>query len=79
VPKHPVGMVSFGAYLPRYRLRRDTISREWCQPPAKGERAVASFDEDSFTMAFEAASNGLEGLHPAAERTARGASGIQRG
>lgn len=76
--KHPVGIVSFGAYLPRDRLPRETISRQWSQPPAKGERAVASFDEDSFTMAFEAASNCLEGLHPAAERTARGASGLQR-
>ncbi len=66
MPKRPVGIVSFGAYLPRYRLPRETISREWRQPPSKGERAVASFDEDSFTMAFEAASNCLEGLHPAA-------------
>lgn len=62
----PVGIVSFGAYLPRYRLPREVISRHWGQPPGKGEKAVANFDEDSFTMAFEAATNCFEGPGTAA-------------
>ncbi|MFQ5459007.1 MAG: hydroxymethylglutaryl-CoA synthase family protein [Myxococcota bacterium] len=62
MPKGPVGIVSFGAYLPRYRLSREIIGRHWGQPPGKGEKAVANFDEDSFTMAFEAASNCLDGI-----------------
>jgi 3-hydroxy-3-methylglutaryl CoA synthase len=45
--EQPVGIVSFGAYLPRYRLSREIIAREWQQPAARGEKAVASFDEDS--------------------------------
>ncbi len=62
--EQPVGIVSFGAYLPRYRLAREIIAREWQQPAARGEKAVASFDEDTFTMAFEAAANCVEGLDP---------------
>ncbi|OGP83662.1 MAG: hypothetical protein A2Y95_06920 [Deltaproteobacteria bacterium RBG_13_65_10] len=67
--EQPVGIVSFGAYIPRYRLSREVIAREWQEPPAKGEKAVASFDEDTFTMAFEAASNCLEGLDAARVRS----------
>ena len=62
--EQPVGIVSFGAYLPRYRLAREIIAREWQQSAGKGEKAVASFDEDTFTMAFEAASNCVDGLDP---------------
>jgi len=62
--EQPVGIVSFGAYLPRYRLAREIIAREWQQPAPKGEKAVASFDEDTLTMAFEAASNCIDGLDP---------------
>ncbi len=62
MPKRPVGIVSFGAYIPRYRLPREIISRHWRQSGGKGEKAVAGFDEDSFTMAFEAALNCLDGF-----------------
>jgi len=65
---HPVGIVSFGAYIPRYRLPREVISRHWRQPAGKGEKAVGGFDEDSLTMAFEAATNCLEGFDAEALR-----------
>ncbi|MBI2857663.1 MAG: hydroxymethylglutaryl-CoA synthase family protein [Chloroflexi bacterium] len=48
------GISSFGAYIPWWRLGPET--REW---GSKAERAVASFDEDSITMAVAAATNCL--------------------
>ena len=41
-----VGIISYGAYLPLWRLSRDAITRG-----APGEKAVCNFDEDSITMA----------------------------
>lgn len=41
-----VGVLAYGAYLPAYRLGKDSGVR--------GSRVVASFDEDSTTMAVEA-------------------------
>jgi hydroxymethylglutaryl-CoA synthase len=55
------GILAFGAYLPRRRLPRKTISdaMAWANPAlkaqAKGERAIRGWDEDSLTMAVEAA------------------------
>jgi len=43
------------AYVPRYRLPREMIAREWGGMPGPGERAVANHDEDSLTMAVNAA------------------------
>lgn len=57
-----IGIKSFGAYVPYYRLSQECIARAWGRPPRKGEKAVANFDEDSLTMAFEAALNCLVGL-----------------
>lgn len=51
----PAGIVSFGAYVPIYRLGLDTIANFWSKGSRKGERAVANYDEDSLTMAVEAA------------------------
>jgi hydroxymethylglutaryl-CoA synthase len=45
-----VGIVSYGAYVPVHRLGPGT--RGWAAPT---EKAVASWDEDSLTMAVEAA------------------------
>ena len=45
-----VGIVSYGAYVPLHRLGPGT--RGWM---AQTEKAVASWDEDSLTMAVEAA------------------------
>lgn len=55
------GIVSFGAYVPMYRLSMDTIAQTWGGPPGKGEKAVANWDEDSLTMATEAAIDCLNG------------------
>ncbi len=56
-----VGIVSYGAYVPRLRLQRSVVSQahQWFAPGlkglAKGERAMANWDEDAITMAVEAA------------------------
>ena len=49
-----IGITSFGAYVPAYRLTRDEISRAWSTRSLGGERAVAGHDEDSLTMAVGA-------------------------
>lgn len=55
------GILAFGAYVPRRRLPRKTIAEAmaWANPAlkaqAKGERAIRAWDEDSLTMAVEAA------------------------
>jgi 3-hydroxy-3-methylglutaryl CoA synthase len=58
------GIVSFGAYVPKYRLSRDMIARAWRSGSMGGEKAVASYDEDSITMAVEAALNCLGQADP---------------
>jgi hydroxymethylglutaryl-CoA synthase len=49
-----VGITSFAAYVPAYRLSRDGISKFWGTKSLGGERAVAKYDEDSLTMAVAA-------------------------
>lgn len=49
------GIVSYGAYIPFYRLSRDEIARAWGGGSAGGEKAVAGHDEDTITMAVDAA------------------------
>ena len=56
------GIVSFGAYIPIYRLSRELVWLTWGGMPGGGERAVANFDEDSITMAVEAGANCLQGI-----------------
>jgi hydroxymethylglutaryl-CoA synthase len=61
------GIVSYGAYVPRMRLQRAAAfaANRWFAPGlkalAKGERAIANWDEDSVTMAVEAARDCLAG------------------
>jgi len=57
-----VGIVSYGAYIPRYRLSRDEIARASSARSMGGERSVANYDEDSVTMAVAAGANCLEGV-----------------
>lgn len=52
-----VGIVSFGAYVPLYRLGKGTAG--WTAP---GEKATANFDEDPVTMAVAAALDCLRGV-----------------
>ncbi|MGQ0630962.1 MAG: OB-fold domain-containing protein [Sporichthyaceae bacterium] len=49
------GIVGYGTYLPAHRLASADIAAALGSGPAKGSRVVASFDEDSTTMAVEAA------------------------
>jgi hydroxymethylglutaryl-CoA synthase len=55
------GILSYGAYVPRYRLKRMSIFQNmgWINPTtimlAQGEKAVANSDEDSLTLAANAA------------------------
>ncbi|MFP3974676.1 MAG: hydroxymethylglutaryl-CoA synthase [Chloroflexota bacterium] len=50
------GIVSYGAYIPQWRLAKDLIAKG-----AKGEKAIAAFDEDSVTMGVAAAMDCLNG------------------
>jgi 3-hydroxy-3-methylglutaryl CoA synthase len=52
-----VGIRSAGAYIPKYRLGKETAG--WRAP---GEKAVANFDEDSVTMAVAAGADCLRGI-----------------
>jgi len=56
------GIVSYGAYVPIYRLSREEIAKVWGGGFRKGEKAVANCDEDSITMAVEAATDSLKGI-----------------
>ncbi|MET0250050.1 MAG: OB-fold domain-containing protein [Sphingobium sp.] len=65
------GILSYGAYIPRKRLQRAAIhaTNKWFAGGlgglAKGERAIANWDEDAVTMAVEAARDTLEGVERA--------------
>ena len=60
-----VGITAWGAYAPRLRLSRKAAAsaNAWVAPnlmgKAKGERAMANWDEDALTMAVEAARDAL--------------------
>lgn len=54
-----VGITSYGSYVPYRRLKRAAIAQVLGIPAGKGERAVASFDEDSVSMAVEACRDAL--------------------
>ena len=61
-PLRPTGIVGYGAYVPRYRLSGEEISRIWTggnsDSPVK-EKSVPGLDEDTATMSIEAARNAL--------------------
>jgi 3-hydroxy-3-methylglutaryl CoA synthase len=65
-----IGITAYGAYVPRLRLQRQAIvdANAWFNPAikglAKGERAICNWDEDSLTMAVEAARDCLAGERP---------------
>lgn len=68
-PANAVGIVGYGAYVPRYRLPAKEVSRIWTDGkgglPVK-EKAVAGIDEDVVTMSIEAARNAVKraGIEP---------------
>ena len=49
------GIKSLGAYLPYHYLTRAALGAAWGGKGGKGEKSVADVDEDSVTMAVEAA------------------------
>lgn len=49
------GIISYGAYVPFKRLRREAIGATLGSRAPKGTRAVASHDEDTTTLGVEAA------------------------
>src|SRR5690606_14133973 len=58
-----VGIVDYGFYIPKYRIRVNDIAEQWGKCSDKVERslrviekAVAGRDEDMVTMAYEASS-----------------------
>jgi 3-hydroxy-3-methylglutaryl CoA synthase len=60
------GITAYGAYIPFNRLDRRRLTEAFGEPAPPGEKAVANYDEDSVTMAVEAARDCLNGLSPAA-------------
>ena len=50
-----VGIISYGVYLPYWRLQRGAITAALGSGGGKGTRAVASYDEDTTSMGVEAA------------------------
>src|SRR5512139_4059960 len=61
-PSRPVGIVGYGAYVPRYRLPAREVARIWTGEQAAlpiKEKAVPGLDEDVITMSIEAARNAL--------------------
>jgi hydroxymethylglutaryl-CoA synthase len=64
------GILSYGAYVPYFRLQRAAIGTALGTPPGGGTRAVASYDEDTTSMGVEAARRALAaapaGVSPAA-------------
>ncbi len=61
-PDRGVGIVGYGAYIPRYRLPGKEIARIWTEGHSAApvrEKAVAGLDEDVITMSIEAARNAI--------------------
>ena len=61
-PENPVGIIGYGAYVPRYRLPASEVARVWTDGAAGlpiQEKSVPGTDEDVATMSIEAARNAL--------------------
>jgi len=60
-----IGITSYGAYIPRYRIKRDIIYSAigWMGGgKMPGEKAIANYDEDNVTMAVAANMDCLNGI-----------------
>ncbi len=62
-----IGIVGYGSYLPRYRIRADEIAKQWgmdAEAVKKGlllqEKTVPAPDEDTITISVEATRNALK-------------------
>ena len=55
-----VGIVSYGVYIPKYRIKTSEIAKHWQKDPSTltslgvKEKSVSDWDEDCLTMAVEA-------------------------
>lgn len=61
-----IGIVSYGTYIPKFRIKPSQIAHAWGKNVEEiekslgvAEKAVASVDEDAITLAIEAASRAL--------------------
>ena len=61
-----VGIIGYGSYIPRWRIKVEEIAKIWGHDPENyrdglmlEEKSVPSLDEDTATMAVEAARNAL--------------------
>jgi hydroxymethylglutaryl-CoA synthase len=61
------GIISYGVYVPRYRIRLEEIALAWDKNPAEivsalhiEEKAVPNYDEDAVTIGVEASSVALQ-------------------
>jgi hydroxymethylglutaryl-CoA synthase len=68
-----VGIVGYGCYIPRYRIKVEDIARVWGDDSEKikkslmiYEKSVPSMDEDTVTISVEAARNAINhsGINP---------------
>jgi hydroxymethylglutaryl-CoA synthase len=63
-----VGIVGYGAYVPRYRVRTETIAAQWRREKGLGmvEKTVPGMDEDTLTISVEAARRAIAraGVNP---------------
>jgi len=68
----PLGIAAVGAYAPRYRLAADDVREAWGQFHGAGisTTAVPAGDEDTLTMAYEAATRALSAADADPERVA---------
>ena len=64
-----LGIVGYGSYIPKYRIKVEEIARVWGKNPQsikKGlivnEKSVPAPDEDTATIAVEAGKYALNGL-----------------
>ena len=68
-----VGIIGYGAYIPRYRIKTEEIAKVWGTNPEQikrglriEEKSVPGPDEDTATIAVEAARNAVKyaGISP---------------
>ena len=70
-PNRPVGLVGYGVYIPRYRIAAREIAQLWTDGQGGlpvDAKSVPGPDEDTITMAIEAARNALDRADLPAER-----------